>query len=98
MHEAQSAAEFNRLFRQRVQRVRIQSDHTQKEVARRIGVAEETYKKYETRSVMPVYLIPRFANAVGCDIAYLFTGQGESRMRDVRRRGPRLTAADKLSG
>jgi DNA-binding XRE family transcriptional regulator len=41
---------------------------TQKQMADAIGIEFETYKKYETRSPMPAYLIPRFAEVIGQSI------------------------------
>lgn len=46
-------------------------------MATAIGVPFERYKKYETRSPMPMYLVPRFAQMVDRSIAYVLIGKDE---------------------
>lgn len=46
-------------------------------MAAAIGVPFERYKKYETRSPMPAYLIPRFAQIVDRSMSYILTGRDE---------------------
>ena len=68
-------AQFNDALCARVQRLRIERDWTQQQMASAIGVPFERYKKYETRSPLPAYLLPRFAQVVDRDVAFLITGQ-----------------------
>lgn len=77
--------EFNQKLCARVQRLRVERDWTQEQMATALGVAHETYKKYETRTPLPHYLIPRFAMQVDRDVTYILTGKAS----DVVRRGPR---------
>lgn len=85
MIEWMEEAEFNNRFCARIQRLRIERGWTQEQMAKAIGVPFERYKKYETRSPMPPYLLPRFAQHVDRDVEYLVTGKA----LPTRRRGPR---------
>lgn len=77
--------EFNVRFCERIARLRSERGWTQQQMARAIGVPHERYKKYETRSPMPLYLLPRFAMQVDRDVEYLLTGKSHPQAR----RGPR---------
>lgn len=67
--------EFNNTFNRRVKEAREGSGLTQKEVADALSIPLERYKKYEQRSQLPHYLVERFCELTGSDIAYLFTGK-----------------------
>lgn len=69
--------EFNDALCARVQRLRKERDWSQQQMATAIGVPFERYKKYETRSPIPPYLIPRFAMIVDRSVAYILTGRDE---------------------
>lgn len=84
MHEWLDEAEFNDKLCARVQRLRIERGWSQAQMATAIGVPFERYKKYESRSPMPAYLLPRFALQVDRDVQYLLTGQNVA-----PRRGPK---------
>lgn len=75
----------------RVQRLRKERDWSQQQMATAIGVPFERYKKYETRSPLPAYLVPRFAMIVDRSVAYILTGKDEyapaQRMRRLVRTG-----------
>ena len=58
---------------------------TQAEMAHALGVSLDRYKKYERRSLLPPYLLERFAAIVGRDIAEVVTG------RAPRRRGQSIS-------
>lgn len=85
MSEWLGQQEFNDRFCARTARLRVERGWTQEQMATAIGIPHETYKKYETRSPMPIYLIPRFAMQVDREIEYLLTG----RVVAPGRRGPR---------
>ena len=59
----------------RTARLRIQRGWTQAQMATALGVPLERYKKWETRSAMPLQHLPRFAQIMECSIEYLVTGQ-----------------------
>lgn len=69
-----SEEEFNSLLCERVARLRIEHGWTQQQMATVLGVPHERYKKYETRSPLPAYLVPRLAQIVDRDVQYILTG------------------------
>lgn len=85
MSEWLDEGEFNARFCERIARLRFERGWTQEQMATAIGVPHERYKKYETRSPMPLYLLPRFAMQVDRDLEYLITGRAAPQAK----RGPR---------
>ena len=77
--------QFNNQLCARTQRLRIERDWTQQQMATAIGVPFERYKKYESRSPLPPYLIPRFAQVVDRSVGYILTGKEENAARGPRR-------------
>lgn len=88
MIEVKSQEQFVAELCARVARLRTERGWTQQEMAAALGIPFERYKKYENRSAMPPYLIPRFALQVNRDIGYILTGVVEA-----ARRGPRPVRA-----
>lgn len=84
MTESTDEARFNDEFCARVQRLRAEREWTQAQMATALGVPLERYKKYETRSPLPAYLVPRFAQIVDREISYVLTGKVETSTRRVR--------------
>lgn len=78
-------AEFNDQLCARIQRLRVERDWTQAQMATAIGVPFERYKKYESRSPIPHYLIPRFAQLVDYDVTYVMTGKPAHQARGPRK-------------
>jgi DNA-binding XRE family transcriptional regulator len=64
-------ANFNERFCGAVKTARIGAGLTQVEMARKLGVNLDAYKKYETRSPLPHYLIARFCLHTGRSLADL---------------------------
>lgn len=79
-------AEFNDRLCKRIARLRTERGWVQQQMADAIGVPLERYKKYETRTPLPHYLITRFAQQVDRDVAYILTGKAAENTR----RGPRV--------
>lgn len=73
-------------FRARLRALREAADYTQEQMAQMLAIEHETYKKYETRSMMPHYLIPTFALIVKRDIEYVMTGVKGSTVRTIPKR------------
>lgn len=71
----EGAAAFNTAFCDRVRALREGKGWTQEQMALALGISAERYRKYEKRSVMALYLLPRFAAIVECDLTYLVTGR-----------------------
>lgn len=78
-------ARFNDELCARVARLRAEREWTQDQMATALGVPKERYKKYETRSPMPTYLIPRFAQIMDCSIEYVMTGKAPKTERGAAR-------------
>lgn len=78
-------ARFNDELCARVARLRAEREWTQEQMATALGVPKERYKKYETRSPLPVYLIPRFAQIMDCSIEYVMTGKASKAERGLPR-------------
>jgi transcriptional regulator with XRE-family HTH domain len=64
-------AEFNAQYIARVGRLREASGLSQAQMAGALGLPLETYKKYETRTPLPIYLISRFALIARADLAHV---------------------------
>jgi transcriptional regulator with XRE-family HTH domain len=67
-----STAAFKETFIARVKQARKEARFSQIEIAALLGIAQDTYKMYETRSCLPHYLIPRFCIACRIDVAELY--------------------------
>lgn len=70
----------------RVNELRIERGFTQESMAAALGVPYERYKKYETRTPIPMYLIEHFAQLVGRDVQYIVTGISSVRRAPAPRR------------
>lgn len=70
---------YEQRLRERVADLRKKRNWGQAEMAKALGLEMDTYKKYENRSPMPVYFVPRFAELVESTVEYVLTGEGEER-------------------
>jgi len=77
---------FNVEYCKRVRALREARGYSQEQMADTLGIPPDRYRKYEGRSPLPVYLVPRFALIVGRDVEYVVTG------RAARRASPNLPA------
>jgi transcriptional regulator with XRE-family HTH domain len=68
-------SEFNDALFARVRSLRKQRDWTAEQMATALGIPADRYRKYESRTPLPHYLIERFALIVGKDIDYVLTGR-----------------------
>ncbi len=59
MGKATTPTKFRNDFCRRVRAARVLAGLNQPEAAAMLGVKEDTYSKYERRTAMPHYLIPR---------------------------------------
>lgn len=64
-----------RAYIRRIKQFREARGMTQAEMAAALGIPVERYKKYETRSMLPPYLIERFAAIVGHSIDQVVAGR-----------------------
>lgn len=65
-------------FRKRLIEEREAAGYNQEQLADLLNAKYETYKKYETRSKFPLYLIPRLALALRLPVEFLVTGKSTS--------------------
>jgi DNA-binding XRE family transcriptional regulator len=87
--------QFQSDFRQRLRQLR--GERSQADMAKALEIEHEAYKKYETRSMLPHHLLPRFAFMVGCDLSFLLTGKSEGRKIPARRQPSDEAVARSLS-
>ena len=75
---------YNEALCERVTRLRKGRFNAAADMALALGIPAERYRKYESRSPLPQYLIERFAVIVGRDVAYVVTGRtGQTHLRIV---------------
>jgi transcriptional regulator with XRE-family HTH domain len=68
----------------RVKRLREEKDWTAEQMAIALGIPPERYRKYENRSPIPHYLIPRFALVVDRSIEYVMTGKEQRSLEPAK--------------
>lgn len=71
---------YSKAFVKRVKMIREGSDVSAAQIARELGLKLDTYYRYESKVVMPHYLIPRFLAVTNGDPRYLLG------MRDMKRK------------
>lgn len=81
-------------FIRRTQMARFDTDYTQKAIADLLGIEQDLYKTYETRSLIPHYLIPRFCAVCNISIHWLMTGIEVEGIKPRSNRIPRLPIKD----
>lgn len=82
---------FNNEYCGRVKRFREETNMSAAEMADLIDVPADRYRKYETRSPMPAYLMAKFCRIVGCDLEHLLIGKPRERVKPIivaRKTGP----------
>jgi len=65
---------YEESFRRRVRAARALYTDEPKVMARALGIREDTYYRYETRTMLPHYLMPRFCELTGVTADYLING------------------------
>lgn len=70
---------FNNQLCARTKALREGHGWTGEQMATALGIPVERYRKYETRSPIPAYLMERFCLIVACDLDYLLTGRRSNR-------------------
>jgi len=74
---------FNNDYCGRVKRFRDETGMTAAQMAEVLGVPADRYRKYETRSPLPPYLVGKFCIVVGCDLEHLLLGKPRERIKPV---------------
>jgi hypothetical protein len=68
-------SKFNEALVNRVKRLRQERFSAAEDMALALDIPADRYRKYESRSPMPHYLIERFALIVGRDVEFILTGK-----------------------
>lgn len=77
MADSETEAEFKQGFMNRTREARIARALKQWEIADALGMPQDKYKQYETRSLLPHHLIGRFCIICRIDPEWLVTGRGK---------------------
>jgi hypothetical protein len=77
MAEPETELEYKQQFILRVTESRTASGMKQWQIAEAMGIPQDKYKQYETRSLMPHHLIGRFCIICRVDPEWLVTGRGK---------------------
>ena len=75
--------EYKQAFIQRVKAARIAVNMKQWQVAEALGMPQDRYKQYETRSLLPHHLIGRFCIVTHVDPEWLVTGRGQKPLKPI---------------
>lgn len=87
-----TSTEYRAQFLERVKALRVGMKHadgkpwTAEDMAVALGVEADTYRKYESRSLLPHELIKRFALITGVTVEFLMTGNKPVDIRTMRYR------------
>lgn len=66
---------FEKELQARCKKLRLEKNWTAEQMAEALGVSADRYRKYENRSPLPYYYIPKFALVVDRSIEYVLTGK-----------------------
>ena len=84
MAESEAEAIYKREFRGRVKESRVASALKQWEIAEALGMTQDKYKQYETRSLLPHHLIGRFCVICHINPEWLITGRGTKAIQPLK--------------
>jgi transcriptional regulator with XRE-family HTH domain len=84
MAETETESQYKRGFIGRVREARIARALKQWQIADALGMAQDKYKQYETRSYLPHHLIGRFCVICRVDPDWLITGHGKRSPKGLR--------------
>ena len=84
----ENEAAFNEALRGRIRDLREAGPWNQEQMAEALDIPADRYRKYETRSPMPPYLIQRFASIVGKDVEFILTGKATVRRKRSNQKQP----------
>lgn len=68
----------------RVRRLREEKSWTAEQMAIALGIPPERYRKYEVRSPIPHWLIPRLAIITDRSVEFILTGKEQRSMKPVK--------------
>lgn len=73
--ETIASSAYTKLLHARMREAREARSFSQKDMARLLGVTQDAYEKYETRSRLPHHLLEPFALATGVSLSTLIAGR-----------------------
>lgn len=83
MAESETETQFKQSFIERVKAARIATGMKQWQIAESLGMAQDKYKQYESRSLLPHHLIGRFCIVTRVDPEWLVTGRGQKPIKPL---------------
>ena len=83
MADPGTETQYKQAFIQRVKAARIAVNMKQWQIAEALGMPQDRYKQYETRSLLPHHLIGRFCIITHVDPEWLVTGRGEKPLKPL---------------
>jgi transcriptional regulator with XRE-family HTH domain len=77
MADSETEVQYKQAFIERVKAARIATGMKQWQIADALGMPQDKYKQYESRSLLPHHLIGRFCIVTRVDPEWLITGRGQ---------------------
>jgi hypothetical protein len=81
MGEIESESEYKDAFIERVKAARIATGMKQWQIAEALGMPQDKYKQYESRSLIPHHLMGRFCIICRVEPDWLVTGKGQKPLK-----------------
>lgn len=88
MAESETEAEYKQRFIERVARSRISRGMKQWQIAEAMGIPQDKYKQYESRSLLPHHMIGRFCIICRVEPDWLITGRGQKPIQPLKMAAP----------
>lgn len=76
-----SPARFKKEFCSRLRLARISAGMEPEQVAEHLGIAVDTWRRYELRTLLPHHLLPRVSYLFGVDVEFFYTPTGDQQQR-----------------
>lgn len=106
MVQSETEAQFKQRFTKRIKEARIALGWKQWQMADALGITQDKYKHYESRSLLPHHQMGRFCLITRTDPEWLLTGQGQKPLKPihpvestepVQRKAPRKAKAKRAA-
>jgi len=77
MADSETETQYKQAFIARVAAARQALGWKQWQMAEALDIPQDKYKQYESRSLMPHHMIPRFCLIAHVDMEWMLTGRGQ---------------------
>ena len=84
MADSETETEYKQSFIARVAQARIARNMKQWQIAEAMGIAQDKYKQYESRSLLPHHMIGRFCIICRVEPEWLVTGRGAKPLQPLK--------------